>query len=277
MILSFLKVLNQISMHQSPNAESVLVVLEQRNVLLFILLLILLPLPPPLAHFLDDPSQQSPLVDLGPSLHPHRGQIIIISIHYVVTQHSYVCVLGPLVLAVLAQDKGHVVHLEYRTFCWSVAWEIFIQQLQIANERKKFVHPRLQRLDLWYDWSLTDAFGLRGVHEWELQTLIPILILNFKIAMRYIFILTVPNLKLLPTPNFLQYLQILNFMLHSLAQTIPVIGLMLQTTVKDPIDDTGVIHLNSAFVSLGSVVQRSYHRFVQSVALGYVVVVSALE
>ena len=73
MILSFLKVLNQISMHQSPNAESVLVVLEQRNVLLFILLLILLPLPPPLAHFLDDPSQQSPLVDLGPSLHPHRG------------------------------------------------------------------------------------------------------------------------------------------------------------------------------------------------------------
>ena len=52
---------------------------------------------------------------------------------------------------------------------------------------------------------------------------------------------------------------------------------MLQTTVKDPIDDTGVIHLNSAFVSLSSVVQRSYHRFVQSVALGYVVVVSALE
>ena len=65
-------------------------------------------------------------------------------------------------------------------------------------------------------------------------------------------------------------------MLNSLAQALPLVRLIVEATVGNPVDKTGVVKLDSAFVALCPVFDSSDHGFVESVPLGDVIIISAL-
>lgn len=103
------------------------------------------------------------------------------------------------------------------------------------------------------------------MHEWEVEALAPGLVVDLEVAVRDEPVLTVPNLKVLAAEHLVQYLQLLDLMLHRFTKTVlAVAGFMLEAAVKDLVDDAGGLH--SALVALSSVFEGPDHGLVESVA-----------
>lgn len=122
-----------------------------------------------------------------------------------------------------------------------------------------------------------DRFGLRWMKEWQCEAILPLLILDLDIRVRYMFVLAVPNLQTFDLRHLVQHLQLLNLMMRCFDnRLVATLTRLILKPRENLIHNAQRTPLGSALIPLSLIIMHLHQTLIPLVPLRNVVMVIVL-